>query len=152
MFKNDSLNTFAILCFSLASIYSLILSPDSPARCFFFAFTFLLIISLKNITPFLKNKIYLYFIITLFIYTNIYLGIQYNYITKIYTKILKDNHTIIEQKKDNKTDYILKPYKGGEGAYNILKYKFNFNECNNCWLNSWMAEYYGVDSIKYTKK
>lgn len=140
------------LIFTLASIYSLLLSPAYPERCWFFAFIYLLIITGINLN-YLDNKndtikkILIIFVIIISLcsiseYSEAYYNIDQSYIE------LKEQLTEIEtQIHEGKKDIVVHATYNHTGKYNAFTDNGYLTSTKESWFNKWMAKYYNVDSI-----
>ena len=136
------------------SIYSLVLSPAYPERCWMFAFIYLVVIIGLNLNH-LENTKYSMAINKLYIVLMITLSLKaigtYNeaYYDLIDTKACIDDHKeqIKEQLKKGKVDVSVHSFPESVGKYNAFTYNGYLTYNPDSWTNRWIAEYYGAASI-----
>lgn len=152
IFLNNFLQINYIL-FSLASIYSLIISPAYPERCWFFAFIFILITIGINVNLIdKKNDLYIK-LMKIFSVIIIFISIS-EYSMAFYTidlsqkDLTKQLVEIKKQKKSGKKDIVVRAVYNHTGKYNAFTENGYLSYNENSWFNLWMAEYYGLKSIK----
>ncbi len=136
------------LIFSIVSIYSLILSPIHPERCWTFTFMFLLISVGINLTQILKKNyviIVLTFLLAL-ITINEY-SQAYRYIENTKQEVNKQIQEIYQQKNEGRINIIVPKIRNAEGKYNVYTDLEYLNNDHTFWVNLWMAKYYDVNSI-----
>lgn len=150
--KNNCIQ-FIFFVLAFVSIYSLVISPAYPERCWMFSFVFITIVIGINITK-LKDKNH--YISRLIIIAMIILSISaiseyskaYYYIGETYEEVNNQIKEIKRQKaagiKDIKVHGISQP----EGRFNAFESNGYLNADSENWVNVWIAEYYGVDTIK----
>lgn len=150
--QNHTLQIIFLLL-ALASIYSLILSPAYPERCWMFAFVYLLIvigISLSNI-KLKKDYISKIIIILMFILSigaiSEYSNANY-YISETYEEVSNQITEIKKQKAKGIKDVVVHGIAQPEGKYNAFKDNGYLNADPENWVNIWISKYYGVDTIK----
>lgn len=142
------------LCFSFISVYSLVLSPAYPERCWMFAFVYLVIIIGLNLSKIEEGK-YAVLIKKLYIFLMICLSFNaisaYNeaYYDIKDTKACIDDHAeqIREQLKNGKMDVSVHSFPESVGKYNSFTYNGYLTFNPESWTNRWIAEYYGASSI-----
>lgn len=144
-FKIKNYNNVFYLFFILVSIYSMILSPIMPKRCFFIAFCYFLIILTSKINYFNYTKKIHCLIIILSIITINKFYIEYIPLSRTYNLMEKE---IREIKKKEERNYVIK-YVSNEntGNYNIFSVFVLCEEDSKYWSNVWIAKYYNIDSI-----
>ena len=142
-------------CYSLISIYSLVLSPAYPERCWMFAFVYLIVIIglnlnyLENTTKYSMaiKKLYVVLMVTLSFKA---IG-NYNeaYYDLVDTKACIDDHKeqIREQLNKGKTNVSVHSFPESVGKYNAFTYNGYLTFNPESWTNRWIAEYYGASSI-----
>lgn len=81
-------------------------------------------------------------VLSVYRYKNAYFDIK-----RTYKEIEIEISQIEEQKNRGILDVTVDRFEDAESMYNALWGTGNLNEDRNSWVNSWMAEYYGVDSI-----
>ena len=136
------------LIFSIVSIYSLILSPIHPERCWTFTFMFLLISVGINLTQILKKN-YVIIVLTFllaFIAINEY-SQAYRYIENTKQEVNKQIQEIYQQKNEGRINIIVPKIRNAEGKYNVYTDLEYLNNDHTFWVNLWMAKYYDVNSI-----
>ena len=155
----DYINVYGIqiifVIFSLISIYSLVMSPAYPERCWMFAFVYLTIVVGINIMYLINNDKYkaLYnkFFIIITIVTSLNSISLYNeaYYDIINTKECIDDQVlqIKSQLKEGKRDVAVHGIPSSVGKYNPFTYNGYLTYNSDSWTNRWIAEYYGADSI-----
>ena len=141
------------LVLALVSIYSLIISPAYPERCWMFAFIYLLIVIGISINQIKLKKEYINktIIILMFIlslgaiseYSN-----AYYYIGETYEEVSKQIYEINRQKNKGIKDIVVHGIAQPEGKYNAFKDNGYLNADPENWVNIWIAQYYKVDTIK----
>ena len=148
-------NCIQIIFFILAfiSIYSLVISPAYPERCWMFAFVYLTVVIGINITKIkLKNNYINKIVIILMIILSISSISQYSeayyYIGETYDEINNQIKEIKKQKASGITDIRVHGIAQPEGKYNAFESNGYLNADPDNWINVWIAEYYGVDSIR----
>ena len=141
-------------CFSFISVYSLVLSPAYPERCWMFAFVYLVIIIGLNLEymkkgkyDFYINKLYIFLMICLSFYTISAYNKAYYDIKD--TKACIDDHAeqIREQLASGKTDVSVHNFPVSVGKYNSFTYNGYLTFNPESWTNRWIAEYYGASTI-----
>ena len=138
---------------SLISIYSLVISPAYPERCWMFAFVYLVIVVGINATKIkikkdtMKKALVVIMIIlslkSISEYSTAYflIGETYNEVSNQVADIKKQLDNGV---KDVKVHGIAQP----EGRYNAFKDNGYLNSDPDNWVNIWIAKYYGADTIK----
>lgn len=140
------------LIFTLTSIYSLIMSPAYPERCWFFAFVYLLIIIGINLNYFDYKKEYINKIVIIFI-SIITLnaiseyGQAYDNIDESYNELKEQLVSIENQINNGQKDITVHAIYNHTGKYNAFTDNGYLTNDADSWFNRWMAEYYNVDSI-----
>ena len=155
MYINQYGIQFAFIVFSIISIYSLVLSPASPERCWMFAFTYLLIVSGLNIYYLMNDKKYGQLINKIIIALMVILSIKsisvYNeaYYDIVDTKALVDDHArqIKVQLNKNIKDVTVHSVSVTESKYNAFTFNGYLTTSSSSWTNRWIAKYYGAKSI-----
>ena len=153
-FINDYGNQIIFFIFSFISVYSLVLSPAYPERCWMFAFVYLIIIIGLNLSYLEKGK-YSTYIFKLYFFLMISLSLNaissYNeaYYDIVDTKACIDDHVsqINDQLKSGKTDIKVHSFPESVGKYNAFSYNGYLTYNPESWTNRWIAEYYGASSI-----
>lgn len=158
--KNESLTKLIdkyciqiiFLLFTLASIYSLIVSPAYPERCWFFAFVYLLIIIGINLNYFdykkeYINKLVIIFISIITITAISEYGQAYYNIDESYNELKNQLVSIENQINNGQKDIVVHAIYNHIGKYNAFTENGYLTSDANSWFNRWMAEYYNVDSI-----
>ena len=146
---------FIFIVFAFISIYSLIISPAYPERCWMFAFDYLVIVIGININILInnnKNKVFykkIFIIVTiilLFESISIYNEAYYDILS---TKDCIEDHQrqIQEQIKEGKKDVVVHSIPESVGKYNSFTYNGYLTYNSDSWTNRWIAKYYGADSI-----
>lgn len=141
-------------CFAFISIYSLVLSPAYPERCWMFAFVYLVVIIGLNL-KYLEDSKYSILIKKLYIILMIALSFKaignYNeaYYDLVDTKACIDDHKeqIKEQLSKGKIDVSVHSFPESVGKYNAFTYNGYLTYNPDSWTNRWIAEYYGAASI-----
>lgn len=140
------------LLFSTISIYSLVVSPAYPERCWFFAFIYFVIVIGMNINKLDISNIQYQKVLAILI---IVISISaFNEYSKAYNNIddsyilLKEQIKQIEiQKKAGKKDIVVNTVYTHVGKYNAFLENGYLTSDKDGWFNKWMAKYYDVDSI-----
>lgn len=137
---------------SIISIYSLTVSPIYPVRCLFFSFICLLIVFIYNISNIdfnckrLRLCSYVVTFILLVMFSKDYIK-QYNYINKSNKVISSQINYINYQKSIGNYDIVIDSTYMDKGRYNIFSELEFVCIKENIWVNSWVAKYYGINSI-----
>ena len=142
---------FFILAF--ISIYSLVISPAYPERCWMFSFVYLTIVIGINLTKIkLKNNYVEKIVIILMILISLGSISEYSkayyYIGETYDEINKQIKEIEKQKAAGKKDIRVHGIAQPEGRYNAFESNGYLNADPDNWVNVWIAKYYDVDTIK----
>ena len=140
--------------FAFISVYSLVLSPAYPERCWIFAFIFLLINIGMNINYFENGK---YSILVKKFSIILMIILSFKSISNFSDayKDIKDTRYCINDhvnqinKQLNKgiKDVSVKNYPSANNKYNAFNYNGYLTYDSSSWTNSWIAKYYGVSSI-----
>lgn len=151
--KEKYLMQITFLSFAFISIYSLVISPAYPKRSWMFAFVYLIIIiglNLNHIDYKIEylNKAYIITIAILLFYTISEYSNAYYTINNSYTDLKEQLNYINKQIKDGKKDITVSEVIGHEGKYNAFVDNGYISPDEDSWLNEWVAEYLGIDSIK----
>ena len=138
---------------SFVSIYSLVISPAYPERCWMFSFVYFTIIIGINLTKIkLKNNYINKIVIGLMILISLASISEYSkayyYIGETYDEVSKQIKEIEKQKSADKKDIKVHGIAQPEGRYNAFESNGYLNGDPDNWVNVWIAEYYGVDTIK----
>lgn len=152
-FKEKYLVQIIFIIFSIISIYSLVLSPAYPERSWTFAFIYLIIVIGLNINYIDLKKEYIgkfYTIIvsilltvTISEYSTAYYNINFSY-----EELNEQLIYIKKQEKAGIKDVIVSEIVGHEGKYNAFVDNGYFGSKEDGWLNTWVAKYYHLNSIK----
>ena len=142
---------FFILAF--ISIYSLVISPAYPERCWMFSFVYLTIVIGINLTKIkLKNNYINKIVIVLMIIISLGSISEYSkayyYIGETHDEVNKQIKEIEKQKAAGKKNIRVHGIAQPEGRYNAFESNGYLNADPDNWVNVWIAEYYGVDTIK----
>lgn len=142
---------FFILAF--ISVYSLVISPAYPERCWMFAFVYLTIVIGINLTKIkLKNNSINKIVIVLMIIISLGSISEYSkayyYIGETHDEVNKQIKEIEKQKAAGKKNIRVHGIAQPEGRYNAFESNGYLNADPDNWVNVWIAEYYGVDTIK----
>lgn len=142
----------AFLILALISIYSLIISPAYPERCWFFSFVYFIIVIGLNINKLqIKKEIIDKLIIILMIVLSIGAISEYSsayyYIGETYEEVSKQVADIKRQKQQGKKNIRVHGISQPEGKYNAFVDNGYINSDPDNWINVWIAQYYEVDSI-----
>lgn len=140
------------LIFTLTSIYSLILSPAYPERCWFFAFVYLLIIVGLNLNHLdykndYTNKIIIIFITIISIWAISEYGDAYYTIDQSYSELKEQIEDIEKQIQNGQKDISVHAIYEHTGKYNAFTENGYLTQNRESWFNKWMAKYYNVNSI-----
>ena len=144
------------LLFGIISIYSLILSPAYPERSWMFPFVYFLVEIFYNINntklndkfPSASTKIIIVLMLSLS-----FLSIKEYYIAQddiATSKRITDEHIEIinEEKEMGNYDVIVHTFPSAAGKYNAIMSNAYLTNNPKSWTNRWVAEYYGINSIK----
>lgn len=140
--------------YALISIYSLVVSPAYPERCWMFAFVYLVIIIGQNLSI-AENSKYSLYIKKLYIILMILLSFKaigcYNeaYYDIVDTKACIEDHKVQIQNQISagKKDVSVHSFPEASGKYNAFTYNGYLTYNPDSWTNRWIAEYYGASSI-----
>lgn len=141
------------IIFSLISVYSLIVSPAFPERCWFFCFIYMLITICINIISLKKDQIIFKKIALMFSFAMIFCalseyGVAYYTIDLSHEQLKDQEAEIIKQKNAGKKAIVVRPIYTHTGKYNAFTENGHLSSTKESWFNSWMAKYFGVDSIE----
>lgn len=144
------------LLFGIISIYSLILSPAYPERSWMFPFVYFLVVIFYNIKntelnnkfPSVSKKIIIVLMLSLS-----FISIEEYYIAQddiATSKRITDEHIEIikEEKEMGNYDIIVHTFPSAAGKYNAIMSNAYLTNSPKSWTNRWVAEYYGINSIK----
>ena len=142
---------FFILAF--ISIYSLVISPAYPERCWMFSFVYLTIVIGINLTKIkLKNNYINKIVIVLMIIISLGSISEYSkayyYIGETHDEVNKQIKEIEKQKAAGKKNIRVHGIAQPEGRYNAFESNGYLNADPDNWVNVWIAKYYDVDTIK----
>lgn len=145
-------NQVIFFIFALSSIYSLILSPAYPERCWFFAFISLVIFTVINISSLdMKNIKYkkIFCILTCVLIFNTFgeYGLAYNNIIESRVQLDEQITEIKKQIANGKKNIVVHSVIDHSGRYNAFTENGYLTSSKSSWFNKWMAKYYNVDSI-----
>jgi len=143
------------IVFALISVYSLIISPAYPERCWMFAFDYLIIIIGINIISLINNDKFKTMYKKIFIIGTIILVLEavslYNeaYYDILSTKECIEDHQIQirDQIRSGKKDVVVHSIPESVGRYNSFTYNGYLTYNPDSWTNRWIAKYYGANSI-----
>ena len=140
------------LIYSLASIYSLVMSPAYPERSWFFGFVYLVVVLCINVSYLdfkleAVSKLYYAVLIIAFITTISEYSLAYYDIDNSQMELEAQIAEIEAQIAEGKEEIVVHSIYGHEGRYNAFTNNGYLTAKEDSWFNSWMAEYYGVDSI-----
>ena len=144
------------ILFGIISIYSLILSPAYPERSWMFPFVYFLIVIFYNLNNIkiegkystMPSKIIISIMTVLsFISIEEYYVAQDDIAT---SKRITDEHIEIikEEKSKGNYDIVVHTFPSAAGKYNAIMSNAYLTNSPKSWTNRWVAEYYGVNSIK----
>ena len=141
------------LILALASIYSLIISPAYPERCWMFSFVYFTIVIGINISKMkFKSDTISRIMMTLMIILSIKAISEYSsayyFISETYDEVNAQIVEINRQKDKGIKDIKIHSISQPEGKYNAFKDNGYINSDPENWINVWAAEYYGVDTIE----
>lgn len=150
--KNKYATQLVFLIFALATIYSLILSPVFYIRCFFFAFTYFLIIiginlNYLDLSKKSYRKITISIIIILLVISTTDYVYEYHCLNLTYKEIIHQRNSIIDQRNDEIEDVVVAMTTNHTGRYNKFVLSYIPTTDKDDWLNLWMAKYYKINSI-----
>lgn len=143
----------------LVSACVLMLSPEEPARAFFGANMLLACSAFMLISQVLMKKksgstnsmrraaaVIAAFVVVLFagIYTSEYYSLKYDSLN--YQEVEQE---IYEQKDAGRKNIVIKQCKPKKSFWSLQKYELSITGGGekSAWFNSWVAAYYGVDSV-----
>ena len=143
------------LSFILISIYSLVLSPAYPERCWMFAFVYLVILIGLNINSIADSKKNTIIVSKLILFLAIFLSMRFIYEYNVaYNDIVETNSCIIDHQlqiqqelEAGNRNVVVHGVPESVGKYNAFSYNGYLTYSEGAWTNSWIAEYYGLDSI-----
>ena len=153
--KKDFIKKYSVqlvfILFTICSIYSLIVSPAYPERCFVFGFIYLLVIISMNIINFDKNlklkKLLIIFTIVICLSSFSEYSMAYIQIDNSNRQLKEQLSQIQEQKSQGKRDIVVHNIIDHVGKYNAFTDNGYLTSNKDSWFNKWMAKYYEVDSI-----
>lgn len=142
-----------------ASACILMLSPEAPSRAFFGANMLVACSAFMLVSQVLRKKksgstnvmrraaaVIAAFVVVFFagIYTSEYYSLKYDSLN--YQEVEQE---IYEQKDAGRKNIVIKQCKPQKSFWSLQKYEFSITSAknNNKWFYSWVAEYYGVDSV-----
>ena len=142
-----------LLILALISVYSLVISPAYPERCWMFAFVYITIVIGINLTKIKTKKQYVNkFIIIIMLIISLEAISEYSkayyYIGETYNEVKKQIKEIEKQKASGKKDIKVHGIAQPEGRYNAFESNGYLNADPDNWVNVWIAQYYEVDSIR----
>lgn len=137
----------------------LMLSPEAPSRAFFGANMLVACSAFMLVSQVLRKKksgstnvmrraaaVIAAFVVVFFagIYTSEYYSLKYDSLN--YQEVEQE---IYEQKDAGRKNIVIKQCKPQKSFWSLQKYEFSITSAknNNKWFYSWVAEYYGVDSV-----
>lgn len=150
--KKELLLPLMYFIVSIAAIGALILSPYAPKRTWFGPVVFI-IISIGYIyskldfnNSIIKQISVICMILFTFSFTYEYAE-KYQDIKTTYNQISKQIKLIEDEKAKGNSNITISKFKNPQSEYNAFKNTANLSKDKDSWFNSWMAKYYGVDSI-----
>lgn len=136
---------------AVASDIVLVASPTIAYRSLFLPVIFLIVLIGIIYCQIIENKInksISYIILCLIFVFGSYRYVSAYYdIKKTYNEVEIEISQIEEQKNRGILDVTVDRFEDAESMYNAFWGSANLGEDRNSWFNSWMAEYYGVNSI-----
>ena len=144
---------------AFAGIYVLAISPQISLRTWFGPIMFIIIATGNlyaniNIDNTNKNLIYP-LLIALFVFTSVQFMLEYKVVyrdvTKTYNEVNYQIETINEEKAKGNLDIKVKNISKPQTDYNAFLGTRYIMDNPKSWFNTWMAKYYGINSIAGVK-